>query len=674
MSNSVVSRILVIDDNPDIHADFRKILTPDLSLANKLGHAETAVFGGTNVPLHETQRFEIDSAGQGELGLACVTKALAEGRPYLVAFVDMRMPPGWDGIQTIKHLWAADPALQVVLCTAFSDHSSGEIAKALGLTDRLLILKKPFDNIEVLQLASALAEKWRLARQTETSLTVSESHYHLLFENSPTPIYVYDQATLRFLAVNESAVRQYGYSREEFLAMTLANIALAEEIPAFQEKLSKLGGDAGNAGIWRHRKKNGQLSEMEITSHPLIFAGQPAWLSLATDVTERLNLEAQLRQSQKMESVGQLARGIAHDFNNLLTVINGHAALLLASGDQAPKAAERLKEIAEAAMRAADLTRQLLNFSRKQVLQMQVIDLNEAVNQSEKMLRRILGADIALEMTLSPNLPCVKADLGLIEQALLNLAVNSRDAMPKGGRLSVQTSSAMIDKTAAQNNPEANAGRYVCLTFADTGCGIPPENLTRIFEPFFTTKELKRGTGLGLATVYGTVKQHQGWIEVSSKVNEGTAFKIFIPASAEKSSAAATTPTPAKPVIGGTETILAVEEEAPLLKLIQHILESHGYKVLGCSDGKSALQIWEEHRRKIDLLLTDMVLPDGMSGSELAGICQMSKPALRVIYINNPTPGKASAPSALMGPDNIQKPFHARKLAETVYECLTRKS
>ena len=256
---------------------------------------------------------------------------------------------------------------------------------------------------------------------------------------------------------------------------------------------------------------------------------------------------------------------------------------------------------------------------------------------------------------------------------MLNLAVNSRDAMPKGGKLSINTSSVMIDETQAQQNPEASTGRFVCLTFADTGCGIAPEILPCIFEPFFTTKKMDRGTGLGLATVYGIIKQHQGWIQVASQLGEGTAFQIFLPACGEKSGPLSQGSSEPR-VIGGTETILVVEDELPLLKLIHHILESHGYMVLECTTGKSALENWEQRRRKIDLLLTDMVLPDGMTGPELAHTLQESKPGLKVIYTSGYDTQKLAKDLAVNDGSNfIQKPFHARKLAETVYDCLNNK-
>ena len=524
------------------------------------------------------------------------------------------------------------------------------------------------------RLAPSIRRALRDASEKDGGLRAPENCYQLLFDNNPTPIFVYDRTTLVFLAANEAAARTYGISRQEFLNKSLRDVALPEEIPAFVHRLSKLDDQPGNSGIWRHRRHDGKLIEMEITSHALVFDGRPAWLSLAIDVTERLSLEAQFRQSQKMESVGQLAGGIAHDFNNLLTVINGHTGLLLALPDLPPRVAEQIKDISEAAKRAADLTRQLLTFSRKNVLQPQIVELNEVVNNVSKMLKRILGEDIKLEVNFAPSLPAVKADLGMMEQVILNLAVNSRDAMPRGGRLKIQTSSIIIEKERAAQNPEASPGRHVCLLFADTGCGIPEQNLPRIFEPFFTTKELDRGTGLGLATVYGIIKQHQGWIEVKSKVDEGTSFEIYLPATNERGGGV-TSSSGEQRVIGGTETLLVVEDEAPLLKLIHHILESYGYKVLGCSTGKAALEIWENDRRKIDLLLTDMILPDGMAGPELADILKTSKPNLKVVYTSGYNTEKLARDFTL-GKDTqfIQKPFHARKLAETIYDCLSGNS
>jgi PAS domain S-box-containing protein len=688
MQTHEIYRVLVIDDNPDIHEDFRKILGAEDGLAGHLAKVEAEVLG-VAAPGQLVPRFEVDCVHQGQEGLARVLRARADGRPYSVAFVDVRMPPGWDGIETIGHLWKAEPALEIVLCTAFSDYSLQDIARQLRRPDQLLVLKKPFDNIEVQQLAVALSKKWRLAREAkvyfdnlealvkartaelESSLSLiqaSENQYRLLFNSNPSPIFTYDDTTLAFVSVNEAAIRHYGYARDEFLKLSLRDLAPPEDLPVFLDRLAKLPQGAGNAGVWRHRAKNGKFIEMEITSHHIL--PQKIYLSLAMDVTERLNLEAQLRQSQKMDSIGQLAGGIAHDFNNLLTVINGHASLLQAAEKLTAKGADSLKEIIEAGKRAGGLTRQLTTFSRKQEFHPVVVDLNEVVNHITKMLRRILGEDVALQVDFFPGLPAIKADLGMIEQVLLNLAVNSRDAMPRGGQLRVTTSVSDIDDATARQNPEAAPGRFVCLTFSDTGCGIAPENLGRIFEPFFTTKELERGTGLGLATVYGIVKQHQGWVDVQSRLEQGATFRIFLPATTVRGGALQMAPTEQK-VIGGTETILVVEDEAPLLKLMQHILESHGYKVLGSANGRQALDLWGQHQKKIDLLLTDLILPDGMAGTELARILQMAKPGLKVLFTSGYNAERLAKEFPAGATFNlVQKPFHARRLAEMVFETL----
>jgi two-component system cell cycle sensor histidine kinase/response regulator CckA len=315
-----------------------------------------------------------------------------------------------------------------------------------------------------------------------------------------------------------------------------------------------------------------------------------------------------------------------------------------------------------------------MTFSRKQEFHPQVVDLNELVNHITKMLRRILGEDVTLQVDFFPGLPSIKADLGMIEQVLLNLAVNSRDSMPCGGKLHIKTSAVNLDSTAANENPEAAPGQYICLTFSDTGCGIAPENLGRIFEPFFTTKELDRGTGLGLATVYGVIKQHQGWVTVQSQLGKGTTFNIFLPASAARGGALQMTATGQK-VIGGTETLLVVEDEAPLLQLMQHILESNGYKVLGCSNGRQALDTWGEHKKRIDLLLTDLMLPDGMAGIELARLLQESKPDLKVLFTSGFNAERlAKEFPAGTNFNLVQKPFHARKLAEMVFETLNARA
>ncbi len=406
---------------------------------------------------------------------------------------------------------------------------------------------------------------------------------------------------------------------------------------------------------------------------PVRFAG------VGMDITERkqaeeerLALEAQLRQAQKMEAIGTLAGGVAHDFNNILTVIHGNASLLLNGQMNAHDNTESARQIVRAAERAASLTRQLLMFSRKQVMQLSNLNLNEVVAQMTKMLQRILGEDIALQTNFAPHLGVVRGDAGMIEQILLNLAVNSRDAMPRGGRLVIATGTETLDKKLAAQQPDALPGFHVWLSVTDTGCGIPPETLPRIFEPFFTTKEVGKGTGLGLATVYGIVKQHRGWITVSSQVNQGTAVRIHFPALPGTDFEKKAAPAPA-PLPHGTETILVVEDDTAVRSLIISLLKRCGYQVLEAHSGAVALRLWQEIRDKVDLLLTDMVMPDGMTGLQLAEELKRDKRGLKVIYVtgySNELAGKNT--SLIEGVNFLQKPFSPESLARALRIMLNK--
>ncbi|MCI0747699.1 MAG: response regulator [Verrucomicrobia subdivision 3 bacterium] len=388
-----------------------------------------------------------------------------------------------------------------------------------------------------------------------------------------------------------------------------------------------------------------------------------------SDVTERINLEQQLRHSQKLESIGQLAAGVAHDFNNILTIIQGHSDRLVAQCDGDDELCDPLQQISAAATRASSLTRQLLMFSRKQVIRSRVIDLNVVLGNLAKMLHRLLGDDIALETKYAPELPAIEADTGMIEQIIVNLVVNSRDAMPRGGQLLITTMAVQIDEAYAQQNTEAWAGRFVALSVTDTGCGMSKETLDRIFEPFFTTKEVGKGTGLGLATVYGIVKQHQGWIEVASELNIGTTFKIYFPVSDKPAEVLNDNPPPAR-VRGGHETILLVEDEPVLRELARLILGDYKYRVLEASTGSEALKIFEQNNGQIDLLLTDMVMPEGMTGRELAEELKRRKPDLRVIYTSGYSAEVMGKEPELKNVRFLQKPYPPPQLAQAVRECL----
>jgi signal transduction histidine kinase/CheY-like chemotaxis protein/HAMP domain-containing protein len=389
------------------------------------------------------------------------------------------------------------------------------------------------------------------------------------------------------------------------------------------------------------------------------------------DITERLNLEAQLRQAQKMESVGQLAAGVAHDFNNMLTVIQGHAGIMIKRTGLPPEMVESAQAILFAAERAASLTRQLLLFSRKSVMQTKLLDLREVVGNMTKMLQRLLGETVSLQFRAPPEIPLVQADPGMIEQILMNLAVNARDAMPKGGSLRIAIASVAIHEKYVQQNPEAREGAFICLGVQDTGCGMDSATMRRIFEPFFTTKEVGKGTGLGLATVYGIVKQHKGWIDVSSEPGQGTTFHVFFPASSEPVQAKSAEADPESAITGGKETILVVEDEPVLRDLANVILEDCGYNILQAGSGREALEIWEREANNIDLLLSDMIMPEGISGMDLAQRLQASKPELKIIFASGYSMDDLDTEFVRDGHAVfLQKPYTHLTLARAVRDCL----
>jgi nitrogen-specific signal transduction histidine kinase/HAMP domain-containing protein/ActR/RegA family two-component response regulator len=390
------------------------------------------------------------------------------------------------------------------------------------------------------------------------------------------------------------------------------------------------------------------------------------------DITERLNLESQLRQSQKMESIGQLAAGVAHDFNNMLTIIQGHAGMLMARPGLPPQALDSIQAVFFASERAASLTRQLLMFSRKNVMQPKYLDLRDVVTNMSKMLQRLLGELITLHFTPPAELPAVQGDAGMMEQVIMNLAVNARDAMERGGVLTISLSYADIGDEYAASHPDAHPGRHVCLQVTDTGCGMDTYVISRIFEPFFTTKEVGKGTGLGLATVYGIVKQHNGWLEVSSQPNRGTTFTVFFPASNHAVKSLTEEITPTAPVEGGNETILVVEDEPVLREMAQTILEECGYRVLLASHGKEAAEIWERHQNRIDLLFTDMVMPAGVSGMDLAHKLLAQRKQLRVVFASGYTVDDISTEFLMRNNDArfLQKPYTRTNLARAVREAL----
>jgi two-component system, cell cycle sensor histidine kinase and response regulator CckA len=665
-------RILIVDDNATIHADFREILCPDNLEEAGVREMEATLFGEGPSAMDET-RFELDSAFQGKEALAMVKQALAERQPYPLAFVDVRMPPGWDGVETIARLWEIDPTLQIVVCTAYADYSWEEMRAKVGQPDNLVILKKPFDNIEVQQLAHALTRKWWLNLRSElqmAELALSEERFSKAFSASPVPSAIQSFPDQRFVDVNGRLVQVTGCAREELIGRTPAELFLWEH-PAIADQWYEalIRQQVVRDQPARIRTPQGALREMLVSLSPVALGGKPHVLLLAQDVSERALLERQLRQAQKMEAIGQLAAGVAHDFNNILTVIQGHASLLQHKINDGSMEKKSVEQISQAATRAATLIRQLLMFSRKQVMQFHHVDLNDLVRNALKMLGRLVGEHVEICFQPQAALPAIHADTSMVEQITMNLAVNARDAMPNGGRLTILTSLEAVHRSPTPMDPEQRDGNYICLTFRDSGIGMDTEILGRVFEPFFTTKPVGKGTGLGLSTVFGIVRQHQGWIEVESEPNHGTTFRVYFPASrqaAEKPDVLEDTTLRA-----GRETVLVAEDEEALRQMVVHVLKIQGYTVLEAESGRQALEVWERANRPVDLLLTDMVMPGGIMGSELAERLAAKSPTLRVIYTSGYSPGMAGKEvSLLAGRNFLPKPYSIGKLAQFVRDCL----
>lgn len=451
-------------------------------------------------------------------------------------------------------------------------------------------------------------------------------------EQSPVSIIITDRDG-RIEYVNPRFTEATGYQFAEVAGQNPRLLKSGETPPeAYREMWETIARGQEWRGEFHNRKKNGELFWEQASISPIVDeAGRVThFLAVKEDITERKRLEAEVRQSQKMEAVGQLAGGVAHDFNNVLAVIMLHLGLLRDSPQLDPAVAGSLKDLEAEARRAASLTRQLLQFSRRSVMQVRPLDLNEVVEHLLKMLRRLIGEHVSLQWQGVAKLPAVPGDIGMVEQVVMNLVVNARDAMPDGGRIVIATAPVTVTEDDVRLNPEARPGDFVCLSVADTGCGMEETLLKRIFEPFFTTKEAGKGTGLGLATVYGITKQHRGWITVESEVGKGSTFRVYLPAVPAAPELAPTAPT-LQSLPRGDETILLVEDEVSLRKTTGNFLRLIGYRVIEATTGGEALDCWSQRQREIDLLLSDMVMPGGTSGLQLAHKLREDKPDLRVI-------------------------------------------
>jgi signal transduction histidine kinase/ActR/RegA family two-component response regulator len=475
--------------------------------------------------------------------------------------------------------------------------------------------------------------------------------FQLLFEEHPHPMWVFDPATQTVVEANNAAVTLFEYSREQFRGMPLQAIRTGEQ---------------------RYRTSSGRLIEVETASHAIDYGGRPSELVVLMDVTQRHLLEDQLRQAQKMEAVGMLAGGVAHDFNNLLTIITGYSQLILNNLSAEDPNRQSAEQIMKAGERAATLTRQLLAFSRRQVLQPKILDVNRLIGTLTSMLRRLIGEDVDLQLELREGLGQVNADPGQIEQVLMNLVVNARDAMPRGGTLTIETSNVNLDESYTRTHVTLKPGAYVMIAVSDTGTGMDENTKQHAFEPFFTTKAPGRGTGLGLSTVFGIVRQSGGGVDIYSALGKGTSAKVYLPRIDQPE--IVETPERRAKESKGTETILIAEDDEMVRSLVKETLLRQGYDVLDAAGPVEAQKIAETHRGAIHLLITDVVMPK-INGRDLAARLSKRRPLMKVLYMSGYTDG-AVVNNGILRKEVafLQKPFTPAGLAQKVRDVLEEKN
>ena len=579
---------------------------------------------------------------------------------YDVMLLDLSLPDG-DGIGTVQQAQEGAPDLPIIVLTGLDDEELARQALRDGAQDYLV---KGRSDGHLL----ARAVRYAIERKAgEEALRHANETLRAVIQTSPVAIYTLDLDG-KIRTWNAAAERIFGWSEAEVLGRPFPAFTSGPETADALQAL--LRGEMSNGFETVRRHMDGSLVDVAIWTSPLRKAdGSISGVVVAaTDISERKRLEEQLRQAGRLEAVGRLAGGVAHDFNNLLTIITGYSDLSLNNAATPEPVRRNIEEIRRAAGRAAALTNQLLAFSRKQVLQPKIVDLNSIVTDLEKMLRRLIGEDIDLEIALKP-IDHVEADPGQLEQVIVNLVVNARQAMSSGGKLTIETSNQELDESYAERHVGVNSGKYVMISVTDTGHGMDAETQKHIFEPFFTTKEKGHGTGLGLATVYGIIKQSGGNIWVYSEPGKGTTFKIYLPV-AKQTAELHEAPAPAPTSRRGSETILVVEDEDKLRKLISEVLTGLGYTVIEARNGPEALAIAGRYRQRIHLLLTDVVMPQ-MGGRELGDKLTKARPDTKVLYMSG-YPDNAIVHQGVLEQNVVflQKPFTTTSLSKKVREIL----
>lgn len=689
-------RILIAGDNISVHADFKTVLAHATTAGATQSPADRGLFSRAGAVVVDQVLFRVESSNQGEDALTMVREAVAQGDPFALALVDLRVSPEGDGFKALEQLWEASPELQIVLCTERPDFSWEQIFERFGCRDNLLILKRPFEAVEMLQIVHAMTLKWAMAKQArlhlmdldrmvcqrtqelqleiedhakaQEALRVSEERFAKAFRASPLPMAIKSLPEGRYLDANNAFLALAGLSSQRLMGRNDDELRLWEDSSSLQTAAAQSQHRIRNHPLVL-RGSDVALRNVLFWSEPVTLDTNPCLLVIVQDVTARMKLEAELRQTQKLDLVGRLTASVAHEFNNLLTVIQGHASLLKADPSNAKLAADAADRISQASQRAGAFTGQLLAFSRKQpVLNLKSVNLSEATLNMRKTLEQLLGERHTLKLDCEMNIALTRLNDGAFEQVLVNLVLNARDALSDGGDIHVGTRLETVDNAAASRHPNARTGLFVCLTVRDTGCGMTREILERIFDPFFTTKEVGKGTGLGLPTVLGIVQQHNGWIEVTSQPGRGSTFQVFLPvteaASTQRKMEQARPRTAER---GDGETVLVVEDDRGVRELARVALEHGGYRVIEAADGVNALKIWDETPGRISVLITDMVLPNGISGGTLAKTLQKKGPSLRIICVSgyNPEFIKKDLPE-MRGIVFLPKPYDSQTLLDAV--------
>jgi PAS domain S-box-containing protein len=591
---------------------------------------------------------------------------------YDLGIFDYRLGAS-SGLSLLREIRRRNDETPVIVVTGHGAEEIAVEAMKSGASDYLLKGNISAETItHAIHHALTLRTKELERQRAEAALRASEERFRALVENSSDVLLLIDPEG-NIIYTTPSAERQFGWRTDEILGNSLFDFIHPEDRELVGSRVARVLDRPGErvSAQARFRHADGTFRVIEgIGVNRLHEPAVGGIVINARDITEGRVLENQLRQIQKMEAIGRLAGGVAHDFNNLLTAILGYCNLLLEDLPPESNLREDLEEIRKAGERAATLTRQLLAFSRRQMLQPQPVDLNALVAEMENMLHRVMGDDIELVLSLSAELPTIKADPASIEQVLMNLALNARDAMPTGGRLTLETGLVTLDESYATRHPEAIAGSYVTVSVSDTGEGMDAATQARVFEPFFTTKEQGKGTGLGLATVYGLVKQSGGYIWVSSEPGQGTVFRVYLPP-LEAAAPPAVAGGPSE-TCAGTETILVVEDDAAVRTLGTQVLRRLGYTVIEAPDGIEALRAIERHQGLIHLMVTDVMMPQ-MTGRELADRIRQGRPSMRVLFMSGHSDYAIVYRDLAVGVAFLQKPFTPETLARKIRDILDEK-